>query len=366
MKLERIGKMANKLKGIFSNNSPEYTSTVRFRNNDAYRSFRSALETVAKDGSVVPVDGIESVSMYLEDHGIKIPINHSDTVSEFMIGPVTESVPLSVTWGDQEKLYDFRRYRINEGVVLETVKNTVVYLKLIFSEDLQKVKITYQIQYEYAKTVAEIVFELNACITFLSKFHAPGDEMETPEDKKTVKEILRYLRYTEGFVSRLYALEEKLGLSFSPIQLNTISSEDYQDAEELYLLLCKKIPLRVNAKITSTEANKIEIAKTQKEVAIGSQIALCFTRRIEFELMGQQFAIYTANALMNAIIKDIQQNGENATVFYGELDSQPMYISHTAFLKEGDAQKEIQRNIGGEPAYMEALTGVQYIQKYFE
>ena len=358
--------MANKLKNIFSNDPPEYKSTVRFQSNDAYRNFRAALDAVERDGSVIPVDGIESVSMFMDDHGIRIPLKHSDGISEFMVGPAMESFPFSVVWGENEKIYNFRKYRISEGAVLETEKNAVVYLKLIFTEDEQKVRITYQIQYEFAKSVEEIDFELNACISFLSKFCAPTEEMGATEDANTIKEILRYLQYTEGFMSRLNAVEKELGISFSPKELNTLSSEDQQDVEELYLLLCKKIPLRANTKIRSTEANKIEIAKERKEIIVGTKIALCFTRKIEFELLGQQFVIYTANALINAIIKDFQQNGDQISVFYGDTDSQPMYIAYSAFLQEEQAQKETERNIGGEVAYVEARTGIHYMKEYFD
>ncbi|MBR1972464.1 MAG: hypothetical protein IKA16_03415, partial [Oscillospiraceae bacterium] len=59
-------------------------------------------------------------------------------------------------------------------------------------------------------------------------------------------------------------------MTFLPNELNTLSSEDQQDVEELYLLLCRKIPLRANAKITSTEANKIEISKERDEIKIGT------------------------------------------------------------------------------------------------
>lgn len=358
--------MANKLKNIFSNDPPEYKSTVRFRSNDAYRNFRTAMDAVEREGSVVPVEGVESVSMYMEDHGIKIPIHHSDAVSRFMIGPAVEDFQFPVTWGENEKIYKFKRYRINEGVVLETEKNATVYLKLVFSKDVQKVKIKYQIQYEYAETIQDIAFELNACISFFLNLFVPTEKLGTTEDAYTIKEILRYLRYTEGFVSRLNAVEKVLGISFSPKKLNALSSEDQQDIEELYLLLCKKIPLRANTKIKSTEANKVEISKVQQDIKIGTKIALCFTRKIEYDLFGQQLVIYTANALINAIIKDFQQNGDQISVFYGDTDSQPMYIAYSAFLQEEQAEKETERNIGGENAYIEARTGIEYMKEYFD
>lgn len=358
--------MANKLKDIFSSDPPEYKSTVKFQSNDAYRNFRAALDTVERDGSVVSVDGIESISMFMEDHGLRLPLTYSDGISDFVVGPAMEVVPFSVIWEGKEKIYKFKRYRISDGIVLETEKSTVVYLKLVFSEDAQKVKITYQIHYDFAKTIEEIAFELSACISFLTKFYAPTAETGSAEELKIVNDILRCLRYTEGFMSRLTAVEKELGVTFSPKELNNLSSEDQQDVEELYLLLCRKIPLRVNAKITSTEANKIEISKERDEIKIGTKIALCFTRIIEFELLGEQFAIYTANALINAIIKDIQQNGEQVSVFYGDTDSQPMYIAYSAFLQEEQAKNETERNIGGEKAYAEARTAIQYMKEYLD
>lgn len=43
-----------------------------------------------------------------------------------------------------------------------------------------------------------------------------------------------------------------------------------------------------------------------------------------------------------------------------------MYISYSALLEEGQAIKEAERNLGGEKAYIEALTGIQYVKGYFD
>lgn len=358
--------MANKLKGIFSNDSPEYESTLKFRDNDAYRNFRSALDTVENDGCVVPVDGVESISMYMQDHGVRFPIEQHTDISHFMVGPAIESAPFTVIWPDGEKTYDFKRYRINEDVVLETVKSEVVYLKLVFSKKTQKVRITYQIQYQFAKSINDITFELKACISFLTKFYTPTTEIGTSEETNRIGEIIRYLRYTAGFISRLNAVEQKLGVKFDPKKLHSLSHEDQQDIEELYLLLCRELPLRLNAKIDSTDATNIESNGIQYELFIGQKIALIFTREVAYDLLGQHFTIYTANAMINAIIKDFQKDGEKTTVYYGDTDSQPMYISYSAFLEEGQAIKEAERNLGGEKAYIEALTGIQYVKGYFD
>ena len=356
--------MANKLRDIFSNNPPEYKSTLRFQDDDSYRSFRAALEAVEKDGNVVPVDGIESISMYLQDHGIRLPLNQSTEVSQFVIGPVSESFKYSVIWDGQEKVYNFRRYKINSGIVLETEKKSVVYLKLVFSENEQKVKITYQIQYQYAKSTNEISYELKACISFLSKFYAPTKEKGAVQEANEIKDILRCLRYAEGFISRLNAVGCELGLTFSPSLLDSLSAEDQMDIEELYLLLCEKVPLRLNAKINSTDASNVEIVEVQKEPLVGSHIAIVFEREVPYDLLGEQFTIYTANAVINAIVKDIHSDGKKTTVYYGDTDSQPMYIVYAAYKEENLAKAEASKNLGNDPRYVEAMTCIQHVAKY--
>ena len=357
--------MANKLKDIFSNDTPEYKSTLKFKDSDAYRSFRAALNAVEQEGCSMPIEGVDSIATYMQLHGIQFPLDKQTNISDLTVLPVKDHINYSVIWDGREKVFNFDLYRITTGLVLETEKQAVVYMKLIFSEDTQKVKITYQLQYHYAKSISEIEFEMNACITFLTKFYAPTKDMGNEEDKIRMDEIFHYLRCASGFISRLCAVEKVLGLSFSTEMLNTMTGEDQQDVEELYLLLCQKVPLRLNAKINSTDATNIEVADLQAEPMIGKQIALAFIREVHYELLGQEFLIFTANALMNAVIKDIHRYDEKTTIFYGDTDSQPMYISFSGFLTEELAREETNRNICGEDAYINARTSAQYIKEYY-
>lgn len=356
--------MANKLKNIFSTDPPEYESTLKFRDNDAYRNFRAAMDAVEKDGCLVSVDGVESVSMYLQDHGIRFPMEEHKDITEFFIGPAIEPVDYSVINDGIEKIYHFKRYRIKDSIVLETAKDEVIYLKLLFSEITKRVTITYQIQYQYAGSVSEIVSELNALICFLFRFYPSFTGDETNSEESKVKKIFHYLHYTEGFMARFCEVEKKLGLRFSPTELHSISSEDQQEIEELYLLLCKEIPLRLNARINSTDATNVEITDIQKELTVGTKIALVFVSDTVYELLGQSFKIYTANAVFNAIIKAFDKEGDKSTVYYGDTDSQPMYISYSAYLNEESAREEAGRNLAAEEKYINALTGIQHVKSY--
>ena len=192
-------------------------------------------------------------------------------------------------------------------------------------------------------------------------FNTSGNE----EDSLRIDEIFHYLRCASGFISRLCEVENVLGLSFSTKMLNSMTGEDQQDVEELYLLLCKKVPLRLNAKINSTDATNVEVLDLQSTPMIGKQIALAFIREVNYKILGQEFSLFTANALINAIIKDIQRYDEKTTIFYGDTDSQPMYISFSGFLTEELARDETNRNIGAESAYIQARTSDQYIKEYY-
>lgn len=358
--------MANKLKDIFSDDLPKYESTLKFQDNEAYRKFQAALEAVQNDGSAVPVDGVESISLYIQDHGIRFPLDQHTDITYFVIAPATESAPYSVTWPGGEKTYNFKRYRINEGIVLETDKNAVIYLKLVASQEAQKVRITYQIQYQYAKSIGEIEAELLACIYFILQFTRSTTRKEQSEEAGRIREIIRYLRYTKGFITRLSAVEQKLSVKFDPQKLNSLSREDQQEIEDLYVLLCRELPLRLNAKLNSADISGIECSENEDVLTVGKTIALCFDKDVTYDLLGQQFTIYTANVLLNAIIKDFCRDGDKITVYYGDTDSQPIYISYSAYLEEGLAKQAATRNLGAEKAYIEALTGIQYVKSYIE
>ena len=61
--------MANKLKDIFSDASPEFVSTVKFKDADAYHDFYTALGKVENEGNSVPIEGIDSISLFLQENG---------------------------------------------------------------------------------------------------------------------------------------------------------------------------------------------------------------------------------------------------------------------------------------------------------
>lgn len=198
-------------------------------------------------------------------------------------------------------------------------------MKLIFFKDSEKVTITYQMQFQYAKTAEEIVFETNACISFLTKLCDPSKPSKytgPSEEIDSMNDLIKMLKRAAKFFSHLTDVQKALKLSFPMENVVPISLEDRQEIEELYLLLCEKKALRVNAKINSTDTLDVETSYMKADPIVGKNILLVFAQESTYDLLGQSFSIFTANTLINAVVKDIKKDSEKTTIYYGDTDSQ--------------------------------------------
>ena len=175
-----------------------------------------------------------------------------------------------------------------------------------------------------------------------------------------------YFRCYEAFFKRLHTIENELGLSISPSLLNELPQEEQQDIDELYLLLCKKQVVRLNAKLTSTDSTSIAMNHSNNSLNIGNKIALTFLSTIEFSFLKQTVLLHTANLLVNALVKDIQECSDGTVkILYGDTDSKPMYIAFSAFKKEEEAKQEADSILQHDEIYINSLTSNTYIKQFY-
>ena len=131
-----------------------------------------------------------------------------------------------------------------------------------------------------------------------------------------------------------------LALSISPSLLNDLPREEQQDIDELYLLLCEKKVVRLNAKLTSTNLTSVAMNHTDTPL--------------------------TANLLVNALVKDIQECDDGTVkILYGDTDSKPMYISFSAFKTKEEAEQEGDNILQHDEVYINALTSNAYINQFY-
>ena len=79
-----------------------------------------------------------------------------------------------------------------------------------------------------------------------------------------------------------------------------------------------------------------------------------------------QYCIETI-LLSNALVKEIQKNDDGTMkVFYDGIDSNPMYVSFSAFETSEEVGQEIDAIMQHKKIYVNALTSNEYIDRYQE
>ena len=108
--------MPNKLKDIFSDDMFNMSGTLHFSDGEAYKNFLSALEIVYAEGRVVPVEGVTSVSTTVGHLGTKFPLEEQTNITQFLVGPAVEPVPITLDVDGKEKT--ITENMIKQGAVI--------------------------------------------------------------------------------------------------------------------------------------------------------------------------------------------------------------------------------------------------------
>lgn len=359
--------MPNKIKDIFSNDTVNINGTVHFSDEEAYKNFLSALEMAYAEGRVVPVEGITSVTETVGHMGTKFPIEEYTGINKIFVGPAVEPVPIVLNVNGEEKTITLLRSRIKDKVILRSEPDSIVSFKFTFPLGENIHTVNYKVQFERAKSIREVADSFNIAAALLTHLYSHEDNTPTENDKVSLSEVKEYFTCYKYFFERLSAIESKLAISISPNLLNDLPDEEHHDIDELYLLLCEKKVVRSNAKLTYTDISPAVMNSTEMSFSIGHKIALTFTYGIEFNFLNQTVALYTANLLVNALVKDIQKGDDGtAKILYGDTDSKPMYISFSAFETIEEAEQELNAIPQHSDIYVNAKTSNTYINKYYE
>ena len=356
--------MPNKLSEIFSDDMFNINGKMRFKDEEAYKNFLSALEVVQKEGRVVPIEGVTSIVTEIQTQGQKYPLQEHTNISELVVGPSVEEVNIDIDVAGEKKIIQFRRYAIEEGIVLETAEESIIYFKLIFHKDgSSKHTLTYKVQFELANSVQEIINASGAALALMNRLYSNKDLETSGDEGALLIETKNRFRIFSEYFDRVVAVEKALGLTFDPKYLKDVSYENQKDIEELYVLLCKREIIRINEKVNSS---KITLASPEKDrdLTVGIEVILTFIGTIEYQLFGHSIILHSANLLTNAVVKEIRESEDGTQVYYGDTDAKPMYISFSAFMNEEDAQKEMDVIMEHKETYINAKTIQEHIEGY--
>lgn len=358
--------MPNRIKDIFSDEMYNINGTLHFNGEEAYKNFLAALEIAQSEGRVVSVDGVTSVATAVNHQGVKFPLEEHANISKFYVGPAIEPVQISLDVDGQEKTITLFRSQIRDKVFLRSTPDSVVAFdfEFILRENRQTIK--YKVDFDKAQNINEVANSFCVAAALLDYFYKQDDKLPSERDRFSLSDIKEYFNCYKSFFRRLNTIEDNLSISIQPSLLKDMTVEEQQDIDELYLLLYEKKVLRINTKITSTDSIYMTNEAVEMQCGIGSKIALTFTSTIEFNFLDQHVILYSANLVVNALIKDIQRKDDGAIkVYYSDTDSKPMYIAFSAFTTEDAARIEASSILQHDQKYIESKTRKELIAQLY-
>ena len=106
-----------------------------------------------------------------------------------------------------------------------------------------------------------------------------------------LKNILKKQFYS---TKKLHFVEQEVEITIDPSKLQQDEEECWRDTEELYIILKKKMPIRINTKLTEIKTNDLKINQQKENIKVGTALDVTFIKRKEFYLWGETVEIYTS------------------------------------------------------------------------
>ena len=358
--------MANKIRDIFSDGMFSLESQIRFKNKESYNDFQALLEKVYDDGNSYQAKGIDSMSISIQQNGKKYPLEEHTNISGFVVGPAVESVSIPLLVNNLEKEITFTRYETRDKVVVKSMPDAIICFQFDFSKTANKHSVTFNAQLEKAKTLDEIIESYLIAETLFDKLFVAKEQPAEDNQIITIWNIKQRFHNYSRFYGRIHALAEEFNLSISPSRIKSLSAEEQQTIDELYLLLVDKKTVKLNGKLSYDDSTSFTVNSPSSDITVGKSYKLVFLGTRDYTILDQTVKIYTANLLSNMIVREIKKESDGSTkVLYGDVDSNPMFISYSAYKTEADASIECKSIVDHEDNYTMAEYSNVYIQQYY-
>ena len=287
------------------------------------------------------------------------------SIEKVVLYPYNERIKKELDTEYGKRTIYFRKGQTKSEIFIETGEDKAIFLRLAFAKKGHTANFTYRMQFNKATQIKSIAEDLCTAISIINSWFKGGRHLAESKDKNGLESIRKSFQKTFSFFDKLAAIEQELQLSFDPAQIDSIDNH-VTEVEELYLLLVRKIPIRLNAKLTSIESTGITLEQPLQDLKIGAQIAINYSDKSVYSLFGQSISVYTANFLFNAVVQEILTKNNDATkILYGDVDSRPMYISYTGFKTEKEAEIERQAILKKSEIYKNAITVSEHLKDDF-
>lgn len=358
--------MSNRLKEVFTNQEILYKGKISFKDKKAYDEFIGALRSVQEEGKTIKVDGITCIEASAQNGNSLYPIFEQKKISDAMISLPKEKVTFHVDTETGTKEINFSRFYTKGSTVLETEQDEIVYLKITIEPETGRSRIIYRAQPERAKSIAEIIDYYGIVVAYFNKlFKQPIETMKEDvsiEEWDSIRSMQNYFEKAVKLYKKLYFLEQQLKITVEPSKLQQDEDESWMNTEELYIILNKKMPIRLNVKSMEIKSKDLKISEQTKNIKVGTALEVAYIKKKIFYLWGNIVELYTSNLLMNAIVKEFAELEDGTTkISYGEEDSRPMFVVYKGFITEMEVENEMKDIMKNREMYVNAKRLGEYL-----
>lgn len=348
--------MANKLRDVFNNDEIYAKGKISFKDIESSRQFQEALKKVYETGESVKLDGEAAMSIGVNAGASILPFEDYERITNIVVGPSPEKIEITLEIDGEKKQVPLDIYLLNDGCIIQTPHDHFIFTKMILHPAAKTAKINITPHYENASNTLDVLNAIKQ-IQALIKALFVDDKNGSNAGLKTIKDQLKGIY---DIYEQLYYVEEKFSVSFVPKDIDLKDEDSLRDLFELCLAVRDGMAIRLDAKLTSTESTGV-IVDPDHEIKENEPISLTFLGGIEYHLWGKEIKLHTANLLCNALIKNIEiHEDEKIRVTYGDVESNPMYISYKGFMTEDEARDELKQVLDRKEEYENAKTAIQY------
>ncbi len=357
--------MANKLRDVFSDQSPQYNLKITFDSYERSKDFYRALQHVWKTGEPAEIPGDVKMSTALTDGRNSYSLEEKLPVSQLMVFPSKDTFEreVKIYTGDYVKL-KLERYNIEEGPVIQLKENPLLSMQVRLHKDSRRINYTYSFHSEKAETIEEIANAYKTMIGFMDiMFLFDGHDYRNNEELDKINAQYKFFKRMLKIYAHLTQLNQRLSLGITPQMVNQEEQiHDFFDIEELYAVLYEHRVFRINAKIDDSETIGRINPDLEGKLEIGRYMDIRMKGQVQYNICGATVELYTVEWLANVVLKEIINNEDGTSLIkYGNNDLKPMFMSYSAFLSEEEAQTELEHAQERREEYLNALTIDEYM-----
>ena len=160
--------------------------------------------------------------------GTKFPLEEQTNITEFLVGPAVETVPITLDVDGNRKTITLLRSRLKDKVILHSEPDTIVAFNIAFLLGENKHTLNFKVQFEKAKSIREVADSFSIAAALLAHLYNREDNIPSEDgnngdtDSKPM-----YISFSAFQTSEEAKQESETIMQHESIYVNALTSNAY-------------------------------------------------------------------------------------------------------------------------------------------